>query len=176
MFNIFIQGLKDGEHQVEMEVPVEEVPEMFGEYFGIINLKGKLKKIGNRFTLFANADCMAKMICDMTLEEFTEKIQVEVNLSFVAENKHDAAGKQPTSESKREASVVGIKISSDGKFADIADEIREIFAVSLPMKRVAPQYRDKNFEEIFPEYDSEKNTASDIIDERWAPLKKINSN
>ncbi len=178
MFNIFIQGLNDGEHKVDMQVPVEEVPEMFEEYFGEISLKGKLKKIGSRYTLFAVAQCNARMMCDISLEEFIETINVEVNLSFVAESKQ-------TSDSRRQATVkknekqepVGVELSADGKYADIAGDIREIFAVNLPMKRVAPEFRDKDFKEIFPEYTSEANNPkSDLVDERWAPLNKINSN
>jgi uncharacterized metal-binding protein YceD (DUF177 family) len=171
MFNLFIQGLKDGEHEIESEVPVEEIPEMFSEYFGIVKLKGKLKKIGNRYALFAEAECQAKMVCDITLEDFTETIKVEVNLSFKTELKPD---KSESSKKKEEAVI---KISPDGKYADIAEEIREIFAVSLPMKRIAPKYRGKEFSEIFPEYDA-NSVEGEVsnVDDRWAPLKKININ
>jgi len=170
MFNIFIQGLKDGEHGIDMQVPVEDVPDMFEEYFGIINLKGSLRRIGNRFTLFAEADCDAKMICDISLEEFTETINVEVNLSFMLDEKRESGR-------NKEKQSEGIKISSDGKYADIADEIREVFAVSLPMKRVAPRYREKDFKEIFPEYDADTNDSDKgTIDDRWEPLRKIISN
>ncbi|MFH1049697.1 MAG: DUF177 domain-containing protein [bacterium] len=178
MFNIFIQGLKDGEHDVDMLVPVEDVPEMFGEYFGMINLKGRLKKIGNRFTLFARAASQAKMICDMTLEEFTETIMVDVNLSFVVENKlAENSRRQIAERQNKKQETEGVRVSADGKYADISGEIREIFAVSLPMKRIAPKYRDKELKEIFPEFDAGNDEPEpDFIDERWAPLKKINNN
>ena len=168
MFNLFIQGLKDGEHEIESEVPVEEIPEMFSEYFGIVKLKGKLKKIGNRFALFAKAECQAKMVCDITLEDYTETIKVEVNLSFKTEIKPE---KLELNKNKVDGDC--IKISPDGKYVDIAEEIREIFAVSLPMKRIAPKYRGKEFSELFPEYDA-NSVEGELgnIDDRWAPLKK----
>ena len=170
MFNIFIQGLNDGEHEIDMQVSVSEVPEMFEEYFGNINLKGKLKKIGSRFTLFAQADCRAKMVCDISLEDFTEIINVDVNLTFIADSKHEKR------EWKKEETE-GVKVSGDGKYADISGEIREIFAVNLPMKRISPKYCQKEFKELYPEFDPEKNgTNPYFFDERWAPLKKIISN
>jgi len=172
MFNLFIQGLSDGEHEINMQVPVSDIPEMFEEYFGQINLKGRLKKIGNRFTLFSEADCQAKMICDISLEEFTELIKVEVNLTFIADSKQE---NRETSKDKDY--IYGVKVSADGKYADISGEIREIFAVSLPMKRIAPPFRGKDFKEIHPEYDPEiSGSGPKKIDERWAPLAKINSN
>ena len=63
---------------------------------------------------------------------------------------------------------------------DITEEIREELAVNLPMKRIAPEFEDKEFEEIFTEYTNKKNPAIadkvSIIDERWAPLKNLKIN
>jgi len=45
----------------------------------------------------------------------------------------------------------------------------------LPMKRIAPHYRGKSFEDIYPQFSAErpKNAKNKEIDERWSALKKL---
>lgn len=164
MINLFIQGIKDGEHNVEMDVPVEEVPDMFPEYIGNIHIDGKLRKIGNRYSFVAEADCNAKLICDRSLKEYIEEINVDIKLSFIVSSVN---GLQSSPDKE-------IVINPDDKNIDISSEVREIFGVSLPMKRVAPEYRNVDFEDLFPEYSAERvQKINDSFDERWAPLKKL---
>lgn len=164
MINLFIQGIKEGEHDIEMDVPVEEVPEMFPEYFGNIHIEGKLRKIGNRYSFIAEADCMSKLICDRSLKEYNEEISVEIKLSFMAAS---AGGLEKFHENE-------IIINPEDKNIDISYEVREIFGVNLPMKRVAPEYRNVDFKDLYPEYSAESVlNSNDSFDERWAPLKKL---
>jgi hypothetical protein len=43
------------------------------------------------------------------------------------------------------------------------------------MKRVAPEYRKKDFSEIFPDYTVKKAEVG-MIDDRWEALKKLRNN
>ncbi len=165
MIKIFIQGLKDGNYDIELKVPVEEVPEINEEYFGNIKIKGKLIKLGKRFTFNGDTECSAKLICDRSLEEYIEEIYAKIELSFIK--------KDFNNELKEEDDV--IYYNDDDKFLDITKAIREIFAISLPMKRISPKYRNKSIEEIYPEY-AKKLKESKIIDDRWEVLKSLKIN
>ena len=47
------------------------------------------------------------------------------------------------------------------------------------MKRIAPEFRDKNFEDIFPQFSgkkSSKKSKDKEIDDRWSALKNIKLN
>ncbi len=172
MVGIFKQGLKDGEYEIDMDFPVNEVPEMFEEYFGNIHLEGKLRKFGGRYSIIIEADCMAKMICDRSLKEFTEEISVNVKLAFITDGTLRQAQDEGTKDISKE-----IVIHADDKYIDITNEVREIFAIGLPMKRIAPEYRTKNFSELYPEYSSRNNNGNSVnIDERWIPLMKLKNN
>ncbi len=71
-------------------------------------------------------------------------------------------------------------VHEDDEFFDISDDVREQLTVSIPMKRIAPQYRNKTFADLHPEFSAEiTETISDDevqIDERWSALKKIKLN
>ena len=60
-------------------------------------------------------------------------------------------------------------IRDDELFIDLSDEVRQELALSLPMKRIAPEFRDKEWEDIAPEVATE-------IDDRWKALKGLNLN
>jgi uncharacterized metal-binding protein YceD (DUF177 family) len=166
MIKIFIQGLKDGEYDIDIESPVSEVPDMFEEFFGNIHVEGKLRKFAGRFTFIAEVECLAKLICDRSLTEFEENIETDIKLSFKADG-------YKTNDSVSETEE--ILFNPDDKYLDITNEIREILIISLPMKRVAPEYRKKDFSEIFPDYTVKKAEVG-MIDDRWEALKKLRNN
>lgn len=166
MIKIFIQGLKDGEYDIDIESPANDVPEMVEEFFGNIHVEGKLRKFAGRFTFIAEVECLAKLICDRSLTEFEENIEADIKLSFKADG-------YKTNETDPETGV--ILFNPDDKYLDITDEIREILILNLPMKRIAPEYRKKDFSEIYPEY-AVKTEEEGILDDRWEALKKLRSN
>ncbi len=170
MIKIFIQGLEDGLHDVRMTEPISEVPDMYEEYFGEIKIEGGLRKLGGRYNLTGEASCMASLTCDLTLEEFDERITVDLNLAFIEGDNFEDEDEE---EKEYDERVIG----AEDKFLDITNDIRELFAVSLPMKKVAPKHRGKDFSDIYPEYSADKDKKDeDEIDDRWAPLKNLKNN
>lgn len=170
MINIFIHGLKDGEHPFDLIVPVEEVDDMFPEFIGNIEINGKIRVLGNRFTLFCTAKCNTRLICDISLKEFEHPVEVEFSISYHANT--DLYWLNKDSEKNSESEIV---IHEDLKEIDISTEIREQLALSLPMKRISPEYEGKSFEEIHPELFQIKE-QEDNADERWSALKNIKLN
>jgi uncharacterized metal-binding protein YceD (DUF177 family) len=174
MIKIHIQGLKDGLHEVDLSVPVEAVPEMLPEFIGDINLKGNLRIIGKRYYFQGKVSCNASLICDMSLIEYVENISFDIALSFLAVNPQRSIADFDM-DKKAEERIV----ADDEKYLDITEDIREELAVHLPMKRIAPQFAGKEFEDIYPQYSSKvtkKPAKTKIVDDRWAPLQNLKLN
>ena len=174
MLKIYIQGLKDGIYDVDISSPVNQIPEMFDEFFGNVDFKGKLRIIGKRYAVTGTAVCKAKMICDLTLSEFVEEISAEFKASYHAVEHLSAHIVESEKDSLNEHFI-----KDDDKHLNISDEVAEELAVNLPMKRVAPEFRGKSFEEIYPEYTQpkaekkKKKLNDEEVDDRWAPLKSL---
>lgn len=175
MIKIRIHGIKDGIHDLTEIVPVEEIEGMLPEFFGNVSFTGKMRKIGKRYTITGFAECQVRLICDLSLEEYTDTISSEINVSFIADTEMFLLSKGQYDDPDAERAV-----HEDDEFFDISNDVREQLAVSLPMKRIAPQYRDKSFADLHPEFSAEiaENIKEDEeqIDERWSALKKLKLN
>ncbi len=171
MLKIFIQGLKDGEYDIEASSPVSKIPDIYPEFFGDIEFTGKMRILGRRYTITGTASCNAKLLCDLTLTEFEENISADIKVSFEAV---ETAGRHKTETNESDYSQY--EIDEDEKYLDLSGEIKEELEVSIPMKRIAPQFRDKAFEDIFPEFSPKakpskgKKIKPEEVDDRWAPL------
>ncbi len=178
MIGIFIQGLKDGEREIDQTHDVSEVPELGDEFFGEIRLTGKLRKLGTRFAFSGYAECDAELVCDRTLEKFVEPIKAEIKLSFVSESTL-----AELTEIDENAEPDERFVSPEDKEIDVSRDVREELTLNLPMKRLHPSQRDKSLEETFPfikqrneENGEEKEDADDGIDKRWDALKNLKIN
>lgn len=173
MIKVRIHGIKDGKHEIKISTPVEKVEDMSPEFFGTVDFEGEMKKYGKRYTITGIAKCPAKMICDLSLQEYEEAISAEIGITYLA-NTALLALKGQDDEADSEERL----IHEDEEYVDISQDVREELAVMLPMKRIAPEFRDKKIEEIFPEVADriESDDKKEKIDERWSALKKLKLN
>lgn len=174
MIKIRIHGIEDGLHNISESVPVSEIKDMSPEFFGDIKIEGKLRKIGKRFAITGFAQGTAKLICDLSLEDYEETISTEINVSFIADTVLFNLGKGKTADPSDERVV-----HEDDEYFDLSEDVKEQLAVELPMKRVSPKYRDKSFEELHPEYAVKSDIdepKDEEIDSRWSALKNIKLN
>ena len=174
MVKVFIQGLSDGEHEVDLSVPTSSIEGLNPEYTGDIAITGQLLIHHRRFALDLEVKCEAKLNCDLSLKEYNETISFEYKTSFIANGLLYFEQKKRDLKSDEERAI-----ADDEKYLDITDDIREELAVHLPMKRIAPEFRDKNFEDIFPQFSekkSSKKSKDKEIDDRWSALKNIKLN
>ena len=172
MVKIFIQGLKDGEYQVENLTPVSKIPDMYPEFIGDVAFTGTLKIIGKRYSISGVAKCTARLVCDLSLNEFDQIIEANIKFSCLADNDlYYLRLKEDKEDGEQNI------IHEDDKHIDLTSDVREELLVSLPMKRVAPEFRDKDFDEIYPEFSAKKMKKKDKkrveVDDRWAVLKNI---
>lgn len=167
MLKIPIQGLKDGNSDILLTTNTSEISGIFPEFFGEISLSGVLDKTGKRYTFNGNATCNAKLVCDRSLTEFVEVIRTPIAVSYLADTEVFLLQDSDTD-------VSNYIIREDEPFIDLSTEVSEELALHLPMKRVAPEFRDKKLEEILP--DAAVDSINEQIDERWSALKNIHLN
>ncbi|MCS6966353.1 MAG: DUF177 domain-containing protein [Candidatus Kapabacteria bacterium] len=168
LLSIRIQGLRDGQYDVFLTAPAESVANMASEFFGEITLVGTLEKLGRRYTFVGVARCQARLVCDRTLEEYTEWIETPIEVAYLADTELYLLRQGEQRDRTYELQV----IRDDDTHIDFSEEIRQELTVHLPMKRIAPQYREIPFEQLYPQYAA----APESKDERWAPLRRLLDN
>ena len=173
MIQIFIRGLKDGKHSVEIEAPVNEIPDISPEFFGNVSIIGNFRKHQQRYTFECKVVCSVKLICDLSLEEYEDIVEFQYRTSFIKDNSLYFDQKNREIETYEERAI-----HEDDKFIDITNDLREELIIHLPMKRISPGYRTKSFEELYPEYSVKNNIrkTDKKVDDRWSALKKIKMN
>lgn len=176
MIKVRIHGIEDGVHDISEDTPVVKMKDMMPEFFGNVHFEGKLRKLGKRYAITGFAQCTARLICDLSLEDYDEVVSSEISVSFMADtilfNLNGNKEMDPAAERV---------IHEDDEYFDLSEDIKEQLAVDLPMKRVSPKYRDKSFEEMHPEYvniieNKEDNSTDEPIDTRWSALKNLKLN
>jgi len=172
MLKILVKGIKDGEYDIDISSPVNEIEGFFPEFFGDVRFRGKLRILGKRYTVEGIAECEAHLVCDLSLEEYTETISVQISSSFYANNELYFSMKGISEELRETPEHI---IHEDDKYIDISEDVRQELAIHLPMKRIAPHYRGKSFEDIYPQFSANttRKTKNKEIDERWSVLQKL---
>lgn len=166
MLKIRIHGIKDGESDFTLEDSVSNLQDIPEEFFGNVTVEGKLTKIGKRFTVIGVAKCQANLICDISLENFVEVITANFDYSFTVNSElYNLLSEKGELENENGEII----IHEDDQYLDLSEELRQELILNIPMKKVAPNYRDKNLNEIYPELEIEE----EVTDPRWSELKKL---
>jgi uncharacterized metal-binding protein YceD (DUF177 family) len=169
MLLISIKGLVDGSYPIEETVECSAIEGCFEEFFGVVHVSGTLRKHGKRYIIQVKASAKARLICDISGEEYEEDIVADFSLEYVADT---------TIANLRHGTLDAEQpyyIREDNLQINISDELRQELAVHLPLKRVAPHHKGKDFSEIYPDYSAEAvaSLTDKPIDPRWAALQFI---
>lgn len=166
MLNVSILGMEDGEHAFEVSCESATIQDLFPEFIGSVQVNGILKKQGKRLTLHAQASCDANLVCDVSGEEFTQRIESELKLQYLLDSQLYSL-RQSDSEGDE------IILRDDEELIDITEEVRQELVIHLPMRRVAPAYVNTTFEALHPELLDDKKD-SDNSESPFAALKHLN--
>ncbi|MBS1560322.1 MAG: DUF177 domain-containing protein [Bacteroidetes bacterium] len=171
MIHLDIQGLHDGVHLFDFDVPVSDIPLLSSEFIGTVHVEGRMQKRNRRYDVEWTASATARLVCDRSLEEFDEQITVDEMQEYVADSQQFYANM----DTERNDDGQVIPIRDDATVIDITDEVRQELMVHLPMRRVAPKYRDKELTELFPELEGRDAEAPqpDVAHDQWAALRKL---
>jgi uncharacterized metal-binding protein YceD (DUF177 family) len=173
MLKVSIKGLVNGTYPVEAATECSSIANVFPEFFGTLSVTGTVRKHQKRYIFKLHAEADARLVCDVSGEEYVERVQADFSLEYIADTqlailqaeKGDIGAEPP------------FYIRDDDTSINITDEVRQEMAVSLPLKRVAPQYQGKEFSEVFPEHaatETEEQLPDNTqADPRWAALKNI---
>jgi len=170
MFRIKISSLKESENKIELEATTDELEYIAEEFFGSVKFSGMIRKIKNRYTIMGKVSAKANLICDLTTEEFSEEINADVKINFI----QDSMLFESIDETEKES--VDHILLDDNQYIDFTDEICQLLLISIPMKRIAPEHRGKDFTDIYPELAFSESQDAIKIDERWNALKDISFN
>lgn len=140
------QGLSNGKHFIEISGYADgdfKSDIIDSEVF----VKGSLRVHNDRIILKGKAWTKAKLICDLSLEDYREDIEAEIEVNIIKGMKE---------EFRSENDENTIYIGEEEKTANITEIIVQELLVKIPMKKVAPKYRGKDIEEIYPEIIEDK--------------------
>ncbi len=172
---IRVQGLAEGLHNLDEQVDCSAIDGMFQEFFGNIRLSGTIQKIRTQFVLRCILECSANLVCDRSGEDYQEVVTAPFDITYIADTERFLL------QQKEYDPEPPIYIRSDDRFIDISEEVRQVLALALPMKRVAPQYREVDLSDILALNSIESGAAniaqdkqhSTIADDRWSALRNI---
>jgi uncharacterized metal-binding protein YceD (DUF177 family) len=161
---VLLRGLEDGRANFDEAIEASQIAGVVSEFQGVIHVEGSVEKIGRRYHVTLSVETVAKLICDRSLEEFDEPISFEIQLEYIVDSEL-AASQHGTLPERDE--VRGIM--PDALAIDVTEDVRQELALALPMKRVAPKYRNAELDEIFPDVGPKSGESED----RWQALKKL---
>jgi uncharacterized protein len=132
---INISGLTEGEHHYSYS----EQPSVFDisslEFVSNIDIRVSIHKSTSQIEVNANFDIVIKIICDRCLDDFIQKISKEFNLVYKYNYNDD-----PEQIDKLKDDNLKF-ISTDVKYIDITNDVRDYILLSVPMKKI-PEEKD----------------------------------
>lgn len=165
--SISIAGLDSGSRSFSASVMAKEVSSLASVFQGAIEIEGTVRRLGSRFYVDASVAAPATLVCDRSLEQYVEQIECDLSMMYEldAEMAIEQKGKDLADQDVR-------GLLPDAQYIDLSEDVRQELALGLPMKRIAPQYRNQSIEEIFPGLQQ----SEDQPDSRWEALNKLRGN
>lgn len=164
---IRIIGLEEGNHPFDIR---EENLRMSGNdyIFDNVSLLGELIIHTNKVNLKGSLEANVELNCDRSGKDFTEKIKKEVDYVF----KFNTKGIEILDDD-----IDNSLFKLEGNQLIISDLIYEELLLSIPLKKIAPEYRDVDFDKLFPDFTAKIEKKDDKKDaSTWNELKKLNFN
>ena len=159
-----ISGLEEGSRRYAVTVHSSVIEGCAPEFAGDVSVEGTIRKLGVRYYVQLAITADATLVCDRSLETYTEPVERRIDVVFELDS--TLAAEQ---EGVDLADVEIRGLFQDAQVIDVSDDVRQELALGLPMKRIAPQYRNQTIEEIFPDLQQ----SEDQPETRWEVLNKL---
>lgn len=171
-YDVLFSGLKSGNHEFDFEIK----PTFFDIYDDAVqefrNAKGnahvRLEKQNTFLKFFISVSVLVELDCDVCNEAFDYLIQNELNLLVNFAHEYDNSNDD----------VINIPFGENA--FNVAQFIYEAVVLSVPMKKISPQYeKNKNdFENLLEHYapktsNQEETNHNPSIDPRWIALNNL---
>ncbi|MFK7847774.1 MAG: DUF177 domain-containing protein [Rhodothermales bacterium] len=161
MIEIDIKALKPGLYDYEWSPEAEPLgldPEVFRE----LHVEARVDFGPSRIFVTVHTRANAKLVCDRTLVEFDQFIEGRHQILFSSTTLVEDMDEQD--DDVRE-------LGAGDEEIDITDVVRDSFALSVPVRKVAPGADSEEIPLVFGVSDQE----GPSIDPRWEALRKLSS-
>ncbi len=170
MLIISVKGVEEGRQERDLRCPASDICDAFPEFVDDVQVHIVLTKVGSRLQLACTAACDAILVCDYSTEEYRERIETEFNVEYIFDTELYLRQKDHHDVDATELYA----LHEDDATIEISDHVVQELAVRLPLKRISPEYRDKNLEDIVGNQFLDDGRAQEgRADENWAMLKNI---
>jgi uncharacterized protein len=160
MLTFDITPLKPGSHDVVLRSTADDLaldPSTFDNIEVSLRLEVQADRAVARYT--ARAD--ASLICDRTLERYTQSIGGDHVVLFLPVD--EIASRSETPDDVRGFPETGARL-------DLTEPVRDTLLLALPVRRVAPGAEDREIPTVFPAPVTERDAPADP---RWEALRKL---
>jgi uncharacterized metal-binding protein YceD (DUF177 family) len=174
-YDISIYGLEDRDFSYEFEGADAFFNSFGSEETGNFKARVKMNKSSTMLQLSFEIDANVNLICDRSLEPFTEELEIDGRYFFKFGEKND-----PDYAEEMEVIEFGTQV------INIAQHIYDFIALAIPSKRIHPDLRDDYDEDqdelVYTsggdeeEEEEQKEIKPEEIDPRWAALMKLKGN
>ena len=161
-FNIDIFKLSNSKHDYQFEIDKSFFEEFENSPIkvGNANVHVELDKSATLMEVTIEVKGKVVLTCDRSLEEFDEEIDISNKMIFKYGDQWE------------ELSDEIVVIPRDEQRLNVAHYIFEFVILSLPIKKIHPNYRDEEFDGVYYASDNDKN-KSEANDPRWNKLKDL---
>ncbi len=167
MLFVDIVGLKNGRHHFEIESEIDKKLKT-KEIVNPIEVSGELIVHSDNIYIDGKASTEMKLKCDLSLEEYFEYIETDIKITL---SKRQENVEFDSAESDLDNIIY---ISDEQKKVDISEIVVQELLVKIPMKKIAPEHRDKKIEDIHPSVN--KGIDKEEGQSPFDVLKKLNNN
>ncbi len=170
MLKLSVKSYREGSHESELSCEASEILSAFPEFVGEVHVHVVITRVGRRYQLRCKASCETLLTCDYSLQEYNETINAEFQLEYVFDT--ELYLEQKNSADQDEFSVRALH--EDESQIDIGNDVRQELAVRLPLKRIAPELRDKSIEDLVDRQFLDDGRAQEgRAEETWGALKNL---
>jgi uncharacterized metal-binding protein YceD (DUF177 family) len=163
MIKLRVIGIEKGEYQQEWLLDGTKFFEEDYEFDGEIEVNTKVHYDGLKYKLSFDFYGELESICDISGEEFLEEIEGEYEVYF----KITSTGIQFVNQEDENL------FELDDNIIEIDDLVRQEMILAIPLKRISPKYKDKEFSDLHPELTKDEQKADNPA---FSKLKNLNFN
>lgn len=169
-FKTGISGLKIGKHAFDWKVDASFFEELNPDLLEDADLKVGLILKKSETMIEADISITGSVVlaCDRSLKLFSEELSIDETVYF-------KYGEEPQ-ELSENIQIIHFNEES----IDFSQLIYELVSISIPMKRLHPDYREEDEDDywvyVVDDEDESEEQSSESIDPRWAALQQLTSN
>jgi uncharacterized protein len=166
MLTLDITPFASGFHHVTLDPAPEDV-DLDPDRFHSLHVEMDLQCHRDRIVVDLDAEGMAVLTCDRTLQRYDQPLQGSYKVLF---GPPSMAGEESETYDEIRA------LQRTDREIDLTDIVRDTLKLAIPQRRIAPGAAEESIKTTFGEPDeAEQQAEEDAIDPRWSELAALRS-